>query len=456
MPKSAGLRQRITVLIALAALALAAYWAGPGALVSYDLSRARRALADLDPDEACAWLQATADRTPEKAEIHYLLGCAHRRARHYREAEQSFRRAETLGWSQKDLERQRMMMTFQMGDVDAAAPYVAELLKQGCDDATAEDLYEVLVMGYFAEFRISEGSVCLANWIAWRPQSVRVRIWRAQFYASMLDVEDLRAELREILRIDPRRVKERMWLAQSLLDDNNVDAALVECELARRQAPGDPLVSLVLGLCHVKQGHQDEARRELESAVAGVLEPRRRLQGLAALAQIALASGDYEEAARQYEEATRCVPNDAAAEYGLGTTLAKLGKNEAAETHLQRSRDLETQADQLNEINSALMDAPDNARLRLEAARIMIDQGRRTDAAVWMSAALRYDPNLSEAHAFLVSYFDEQGEAALAQRHRNAAHSDAGPSRRSTDTSAAAPGQGPRDSHPPPAIDHGP
>ncbi|HEV3006902.1 MAG TPA: tetratricopeptide repeat protein, partial [Pirellulales bacterium] len=389
MPKSAVRRRRATVVAALAALALVAYWAAPGTLVSYDLSRARRAMADLDLDAARAWFQAAADRAPGQAEIHYLLGCVHRRARHYREAEQSFERAEKLGWPKRDVERQRTMMGFQMGDVDAAAPYVGELLKRGCDDATAEDLYEVLVWGYLSEFRISEGSVCLANWIAWRPDSIRARIWRARYYGSMLDAEKLRAELREILRIDPRRVKERIWLAQSLLDDNDVEAALVECELGRRQAPGDPLVSLVMGLCHVKQGLQDAARPELESAVAGDLEPRRRLQGLAALGQIALASGNFEEAAGRYKEATRCVPSDAAAEYGLGTTLAKLGEDEAAQTHLDRSRVLENQADRLNAINSALMDAPDNAGLRLEAARIMVDQGRTTDAAVWMSSALR-------------------------------------------------------------------
>jgi tetratricopeptide (TPR) repeat protein len=408
------------VLLALAALALAAYLAGPGILISYDLSRARRAMADLDMDAACAALQSVANRGPGLAEAQYLLGCAHRRARRYRAAEQAFLRAESLGWPQRDVERQRMMMTFQMGEIGAAAPYVAAIIAQGCDDATAEDLYEVLVMGYLGEFRIDEASVCLDEWIAWRPGSIRARFWQAQFYGSMFDTPKLQAELREILRLDPRRVKERMWLAQSLLDANDVDAALAHCELARRLAPDHPLVSLVLGLCHLKQGHQDTAQHELEAAVAGDLEPRRRFQGLTALGQIALAGGDYVSAAGRYEEATQCVPSDSAAEYGLGTTLAKLGKDDAAQPHLRRARTLEVQANRLDEINSALIDRADNVELRLEAARIMVDQRRSTEAALWMSSALRYDPDLPEAHAFLADYFDELGDASLAGRHRHA------------------------------------
>jgi tetratricopeptide (TPR) repeat protein len=397
------------------------WWSGRGALVHYDLASARRAIAELDLERARSWLQVAEQRQPERPEIHFLMGVVHRRTGRYRPAKECFERAERLGWFEKDLQHQRNMLTFQLGYLRKAEPYLKRLLERDCSDELAEDVYESLVMGYLAEFRVIEGKACLDYWVEWRPESVRARIWRAQFHNTMMDPENEQAELREVLRLDPRRIHERLWLAQSLLDRNQVNRALVECEMVRRQAPGNPRVQLMFGLCHFEQGGLDEARRELESAAASSIDARDRLQALVILGQIASASQDYDLAARRYEEATKIAPNDSAAHYGLGTVLSKLGNVAAAERHLQRSRVLENQASRLADINSALIKAVDNVELRLEAARILLDEGRKTEAAVWMLSALRYDSKLRAAHEFLAEYFDEQGEGELARSHLAAA-----------------------------------
>jgi tetratricopeptide (TPR) repeat protein len=415
-------RRRLTVLfVAAAALAPLAWWAAPGALVRYDLLRARRALAELEPDAASIWLRSALVRAPDRAEIHFLLGSTLRRGRSYRPAKQCFDQAERLGWSKRDLERERMMMRFQTGQIEQAEPYLRKLLEQDLGDEAAEDIYEALVMGYLTEFRVAEARTCLNYWVEWRPESVRARIWRAQYFGSMQDEAKLQTELREVLRIEPRRLHERMWLAQSLADQNQVEAALDECEIAGRQAPGDPRVSLVLGLCRFKQGREDEAQRELETAAAKLVDPRRRLQALGLLGQIASAAGDYRRAIRHYETALQCDPSDASSEYGLGTALAKLGSQEAAEPHLKRSRELEAQFNRMNDINSMLTKDIENVDLRLEAAQIARNQGRKNDAAIWMLSALRYDPQRREAHELLAEYFAAEGETALARDHREMA-----------------------------------
>jgi len=413
--------RRAVILLLLMTSAPFAWWVARNELVNYDLARARRAMADLDLDAARTWLQAAERRQPKRAEIHFRLGVVHRRAGRYRPAKECFERAAQLGWFQKDLQRQRTLVAFQLGYLKQGERRLAQLLGGDCDDELAEDVYEALAMGYLAEFRVSEGKACLDYWVEWRPDSVRARIWRAQFHNTMRDPEKEQAELRQVLRLDPRRIHERLWLAQSLLERNQVDAALVESEIGRRQAPGDPRVSLTLGMCHFKQGRQDEAWRELESAVARDLDSQSRLQALLILGQIALASQDYKSAARRYEEAMKIAPNDSAAHYGLGTTLSKLGNVAAAGRHLQRSLVLENQTTRLADINSALIKAVDNVELRLEAARILLDQERKTEAAVWMMSALRYHGELREAHEFLAEFFDEQGEGKLARSHLAAA-----------------------------------
>ncbi|HEV3004518.1 MAG TPA: tetratricopeptide repeat protein [Pirellulales bacterium] len=418
-------RWRIVALAALAAaLAIAARPVGRRCLASYDVLRARRLLAEVEIDKAIDWLRAAEGWQPERAETQFLLAVANRRGRRFRPAREHLERAEALGWPQMDLERQRMMILFQMGHIREAEPFLTTVPGRGVSDEVAEDTYEALVMGYLTEFRLNEAGVCLGYWIGWQPDRVRPRLWRAELYTALGDTSRLQAELREILRIDPQRLNERLVLAHSLLDGKQADAALAECETCFRQAPGDPRVSLGLGLCHYHQGRLAEAKRELESAAAAGMEEWRQVAALTALGELAADARDFDRAAKHYQDAITIAPHNSAAVYGLGTALAKLGKTELAERQLRRSQALDAQANRLVEINHALMRDTNDVNLRVEAARILLEQGRRTDAASWMMSALHYDPKLREAHEMLADYFAELGEETLVQYHRDAAREE--------------------------------
>jgi tetratricopeptide (TPR) repeat protein len=272
-----------------------------------------------------------------------------------------------------------------------------------------------------SEFRVHEAAVCLEHWIALRPRSIPPRVWRTEIYGVLESTEKLQAELREILRIDPRRLSQRISLATSLLDVSRVEEALAEYEIARRQAPRDPRVLLGLGLCHRRLGTVAQARGELASALAGVLDDAQRSSALMALGDLALQTRDVEQAAGYFEDAMRLTPHEPAAAYALGTTLSKLGRAEMARQHLERSRILDRQMDRLHDIYSQLIRNTNDAKLRAEAATILRAQNRTQEAAKWMISALRYEPTLREAHQLLADYFEDQGEVQLAQRHRAAA-----------------------------------
>ncbi|HEV3022188.1 MAG TPA: tetratricopeptide repeat protein, partial [Pirellulales bacterium] len=175
---------------------------------------------------------------------------------------------------------------------------------------------------------------------------------------------------------------------------------------------------------HFQLGRPDEARRELDAALAEGLNPQLRVQALVALGQIAMDASDYEQSARYYEQAVKTVPADSAAEYGLGTALSKLEKHDLAKPHLQRSRVLEVQTGRLAEINRLLAASARDVSLRLEAAQILHSQGFESEAASWMLSVLRYDPRQREAHELLARFFEKQGEADLAQLHRAALRQD--------------------------------
>ncbi|HEV3004546.1 MAG TPA: tetratricopeptide repeat protein, partial [Pirellulales bacterium] len=172
--------------------------------------------------------------------------------------------------------------------------------------------------------------------------------------------------------------------------------------------------------CHFQLGNLEDAKREFEAALAAQLEPAGRLLALSKLGEIASGDCDAESAARYYDEALKLRPHDAAAAYGLGTALRKLGKRELAETMLHRSQVLMQQDDRLADVNELLTKNPGDVKLRLEVARIMVDQGRQADAATWMLSVLRYDPAQRDAHELLAEFYESHGKPDVARRHRNA------------------------------------
>jgi tetratricopeptide (TPR) repeat protein len=384
--------------------------------VLVDLHQARRAIARADLNRAHEWLRAAQGRQPDNAELHYLLARVYRRGALYLRAKEHLQSAEDLGWPKDDLELQRTMLHFQLGDIREAE--LTALLARGVDDELAEEVYDALMTGYMAEYRMQDAERCLDHWLAWQPRSVAARIWRANHLQALLRNEEYQAALRDVLSIDPGRVDQRLALAQWLTKEARVDEALVELAICVKQAPDDARVRLALGLCHYKQGAIDDARRELEESVSRSLDAGDEARARTTLGQIALDAGDYELAARHFERAVELAPESSVAPYGLGTALSRMGQVERGRLYLQRSQELHDLEWRLQDVGPELLKDPGNTALRLEAANILLDIGDKASAAKYMLSALQYDPDLSEAHEMLADFFQEQGRTDLAREHR--------------------------------------
>ena len=79
---------------------------------------------------------------------------------------------------------------------------------------------------------------------------------------------------------------------------------------------------------------------------------------------------------------------------------------------------LRAQFDRATEITRRLISDPSNAELRCEAGAIMMDAGLKKEGADWLNTALKCDPNHSQTHELLASYYAEIGNHSLAGRHR--------------------------------------
>ncbi|HTM57463.1 MAG TPA: tetratricopeptide repeat protein [Candidatus Udaeobacter sp.] len=96
------------------------------------------------------------------------------------------------------------------------------------------------------------------------------------------------------------------------------------------------VVALMLGLV----GACGKPHAEAGAGKAAALDPAVRGQALIDAGNQAFRTGDYRLAARRYAAAAVEKPDDAAAYYGLGMALAKLGRDEDARSAYARAREL--------------------------------------------------------------------------------------------------------------------
>lgn len=168
-------------------------------------------------------------------------------------------------------------------------------------------------------------------------------------------------------------------LARAYLETFQLHAAGTAIERWIREAPENPkayLWRVQLGL-RTKVGPEEIARdyREAIRVDPGCDEAR------VGLAEILIDEHKFEEARQLYEAVVARKPDDAAAELGLGLTLAGLGDEDGAIRHLERAAEL----------------APRNVKPRIERARIDQRRGRYEAALAWLDRAVEADPSDPDA-----------------------------------------------------------
>jgi len=141
------------------------------------------------------------------------------------------------------------------------------------------------------------------------------------------------------------------------------------------------------------------------------------------LGQIASSEREFQKAAGYYTKAVQHAPQDPAPVYGLGIAQRTMGEDDLASQTLERCKTVKNQADRMAQIKMAISEDTTNVALRVEAASIMWEQGRKSEAANWMMSALYHEPRLRVAHELLAKVCEEQGAHEQARHHREEARS---------------------------------
>ena len=162
------------------------------------------------------------------------------------------------------------------------------------------------------------------------------------------------------------------------------------------------------GQLYLRQGRHDEARSELERAMAldSTRVESRRLIGLAYVAQ-----GNYGEALAAFEQVVADQPHHIEAHYNLSTVLTALSRPDAAARARKRFEALSGHAAQIARLRRRLDTKPDHLTTRLELAHHYRQLGRPEDALTHYRAAQKIQPAHLETMVQLSALLLDRGAA---------------------------------------------
>ena len=377
---------------------------GPRVYLWRQITVARQTLATGRSDVAIPILQRAAALVPDNAEAHYLLAVAERRSGHLDRVSSPLRRAADLGWSQDDIERQSLLAIAQSGDVNATDARLKTIMTHGVSDEAAEEIYEALAIGYLKTYRLKEAWECLSSWSSWQPQAIFPKIWRADICHRINNRPGEESEHRAILAIEPKHCETRRRLADVLKDSNRVDEARQEYERCLQTCAATPELLIGLAECHRRLAQAGSAVSLLQQALGLNLSATQRASVLSELGQIDADEGRSHDAIAKLEEATRLAPHQAPIWYSLSQVYARTGDEVRSRELLKQSEQIRSQSLRVDEITQQLLKTPNDADLRYEAGKIMMDLGMKTEGANWLRTAIQIEPNHRLARETLSAY----------------------------------------------------
>ena len=388
------------------------------AYVTWQMRTARSALLNGDVESALNVLQRAEPFQPERAELLYLLSRTFRRTGQIEQAIHYVDRAALRGWPEEELRHQRNLALVQMGRFHQAESYLKEILRKGCSDELAEEVYEAQARGYLKTFRLNDAVVCLNYWTQWRPNALQPRLWLADVWERCDRWQSACDEYRAILRGHPGHHEARLRLAVNLLRINKVRSARQEFETFLEEHGNDVEALIGLASCQRRLANTDEAQQRFQTLLSCSLTAGQRADVLVELGQIAIDAKDVSRAIELLTKATEFDPQNRLAHSSLAMAFLKIDRDDQAARHREQAERIGKRFARLTKIINRLSTVPGDADLRWEAGTILMDQGLSEEGAAWMATALLFDPQHDQTHQSLADYYTRIGDEGSAAYHR--------------------------------------
>lgn len=330
----------VILILAVPALALAAYWRWEpvlrrkrleatyeSALKANNLLKAEEAMRQLVQDH------------PDQPRLQLRHAQVLRQLGRAAESEDALERAVQAGLTREEGRREFGLL--QAGqDFRAAEPSLQEELKANPGDG---EVLQALAAGYTREGRMRQAEDVMTQMLAAQPDNLEVLAKRGDIRMQQDRYAEAAEDFRAVLQKAPEHFQARLLLAQCLLSDARLREAEPELLVCRKARPDrvEPLVGLAI--CASGREDYDRAQTLLNQALD--LDP---LNPLAVHEQcdLYLLRQRYDLAIPLLEQLVKRQDRDKRAHLKLAQALRYTGKAELARRHEQRYQELDLEEQQ--------------------------------------------------------------------------------------------------------------
>lgn len=409
---------RVAGVVVLLALVAAGGWYGLRAVrFQRGQAAARAALAEYDFPLAKEHLAGCLELRPADPETLLLAAQAARRDGLLNDSEEyldRYRVAVPAGTPEAAL--QGVLVRVQRGEVK---PLVASLLEYlEIRHPESEQILEALARGCVHVYRLDEAAFWTKQLLDKYPANPVGRLLDAQVSDTARKRERALDVLAKLVEDYPHFDKARLYHAGVLARLHRYEESAAEYREALRRQPAD--VGALLGLTRalVSLGRLDDAAplvRRLEADHGDVSE------ALLECGRFAARQNRPEDAEPLLRRAARLAPNDHDVQLELAQVLRKLGKDDEAKRHLDRSQQIRDDMLHLEKAFQAMVKSPADAGPRYTAGQLCLRNGQVAEGLRWLYGALELAPGHKPTHQALAEHFEGVGDAKQAEYHRGKA-----------------------------------
>jgi Tfp pilus assembly protein PilF len=378
----------------------------------HHLHEARKALEKERIDEARQHLARCLELRPDRGEVQYLAARTARRAGAIEEAQAHLQRSKELGWDTKALALEGVLLAAQR-DPRLYEEYLFDSLRRDHPDRNL--ILEAFARGYLGLLELPKALHCLDLWLERDGDAIQALNWRGDVRERLGEFEQAQADFRRVVTLDPEQDQARIRLARLLLRKRQLQEAAEHFELAHQHRPEDVEVLRGLARCRAEQDRREEAEQLLDRALA--LQPDDVLT-LTQRGCLALEAGHLAAADNALRRAVTLAPFEREPLFNFSRCLQAQGKQQEAQQWQERLAQVEADLTLVKKLMAQALAAPGDPNPRRELGIIFLRNHQEKEGLRWLGSALQCDPRHSLTHQVLADYFEKQGSAELASRHR--------------------------------------
>jgi tetratricopeptide (TPR) repeat protein len=364
-------------------------------------------------DQAGEPLRRWLSERPGSAEAHYYKGWLALALDQPRDTIEAIEQAKTLGYDPVPLSYLIAIYQARAGLINEAEPALKRAFR--LESEPRLEVAKELARIYLASFRLAPAAEAIERSRLLAPEDPQPYLWSNEI-ASRGSAEPaiLIQNYRAALERNPNLDKARLGLAEQLSKDRRFDDAEQEYRTYLERNPKDTTALVGFGRNFFQRGDLDTATQYFEEALK--VDPRQP-DALKELGQIDIRLGRFQKACERLRLLTEIQPYEYEVRYSYAQSLKLSGDHARSRIETEHAARLRKEQDHILQLRTSLLSDPNNAAIRFEVAKWMLENGHEKEDLKWTAEILRAEPRHGPTHRLLADYYQKHGNSGRANYH---------------------------------------